>query len=151
MSDARTPIVGKAPVFTASGVMDGYLTASIQSIKASHKFPIVEVKDSAGFDNSLYAPNEIIELDVEVKLTAATVAAANGSAVFLRPLAQLTFTNADLPWINSTGVAGAYTGAWVYVDGSTIDLSNAAPGGAAIKLRKYANAAQNTLLTTTVQ
>lgn len=131
--------------------MDAYLTAAIQSMKASHKFPLIDVKDSAAFDLTLYAPNENIEMDVEIKLVAASVAAANASAVFLRPLAVVTFTNADLAWINATGVGGRYTGGWIYVDASTIDLNNGAPGGAAIKLRKYADAAQNALLTTSVQ
>lgn len=149
MGGARTTMNGQAVVITASGLMDVYVNINIQGIKGSHNAEFEEVKDFEGFDASWLARNEHIEMDVQVKLTAASKVAAALNGAFMKLLSAVLFTQADLNWINATGLPdGRYTGKWQYRGGSDIDLSADKTGGMTIKLRKYADAAQNLAATT---
>lgn len=139
---------GQAVVITASGAMNVYASINIQNIKGSHNFATEEIQDFEGFDATWLARNEYIEMDVQVKLTGASKALAAANGAFMVPLSAVAFTNADLNWINATGLPnGTYTGNWQYRSGGDIDVNNDKPGGMTIKLRKYANAAQNTQAT----
>lgn len=120
----------------------GYATFLLQSVKGSHNFQLGEVKDAIGFDATLLASNEYIETTLDFVLSGATRAAAAATAVMPAPIAKLTLANFKVALFN---------GDWVYVGGTVIDLSNidrAKLNG--LKMRKYADAAQNTALTTTV-
>jgi len=141
---------GKGCVITTAGTVDVYAAASIQGTKGQQQWTTEIVQDFGGFDAAWLARNEFIELSLTLKLTAVSRAAANLSAVFMLPFATITLSGFDLDWINVAGVSGRYTGAWGYIEGGSIDLNNGAVGGVEIKVRKYANAAQNTAFLTTV-
>jgi len=131
---------GKATVETAVGALDAYAGVTNESLKAAQAWEEEVIKDAEGKDASWVPRNEHIILDVTVKLTGASIAAAKAAAIFLAPYAAVVLSGFDLAWMNAT---------WQYIGGSSIDLSDAKHGGATIKLRKYADAAQQTAATTT--
>lgn len=131
---------GKATVETAVGAMDAYAGVTNETVRAAQNWDEETVKDAEGKDQTWVPRNEHITLDVTVKLTGASIAAAKAAAVFLAPYAAVVLSGFDLSWLNAT---------WQYIGGAAIDLSDAKYGGATIKLRKYADAAQQTAATTT--
>jgi len=131
---------GKAVVESAVGALDAYAGVTNESVRALQNWEEEVVKDDRGRDMTWIPRNEHILLDVTVKLTGASQAAAKAAAVFLAPYAPVVLSGFDLGWLNAT---------WQYVGGATIDLSDTKAGGSTIKLRKYANAAQQTAATTT--
>jgi hypothetical protein len=138
---------GKAVVITTAGAIDLYAGITIHGIKGDQHINFEEVQDFAGFDGSWLARNEYVEVKLTLKLTAASKAAAIANGVFLLPLATLTLTGFDLPWLNAAGVGGRYTGNWQY-RGASIDLLNDKTGGSEANCRKYADPTQNTAATT---
>lgn len=131
---------GKAVVETAVGAMDAYAGVTNESVRASQNWDEEVVKDAEGKDQTWVPRNENITLDVTVKLTGSSIAAAKAASVFLSPYAAVVLSGFDLSWLNAT---------WQYVGGSAIDLSDTKYGGATIKLRKYADATQQAAATTT--
>ena len=131
---------GKALVETAVGALDAYAGVTNESLKAAHAWEEEIVKDDSGKDMSWVPRNEHVILDVTVKLTGASISAAKSAAVFLAPYAAVVLSGFDLSWMNAT---------WQYIGGSSIDLADVKHGGATVKLRKYADAAQQTAATTT--
>lgn len=131
---------GKATVETAVGALDAYAGVTNETVRAAQAWEEEVIKDAEGKDQTWVPRNEHITLDVTVKLTGTSIAAAKAAAVFLAPYAAVILSGFDLSWLNAT---------WQYVGGSTIDLTDVKAGGATIKLRKYADAAQQTAATTT--
>ena len=143
MSDARIIQRGVAKVETAAGILDAYIGVQNQTIKGKHQWEGQMIKDFAGFQIGWDARDEHIILTVNFKLTAASLALAAANGVFLRPLAAIAISQADLGWINAAGVGGFYTGSWCYHEGGSLDLSNEQPGGMEISIRKFADPTQN--------
>jgi len=131
---------GKALVETVVGAMDAYAGVTNESLKANHAWDEETVKSDQGKDQSWVPRNEHIIIDVQVKLTGASIAAAQSAAVFLAPYAPVVLSGFDLAWLNAT---------WQYIGGSSIDLSDTKRGGATIKLRKYADETQQASATLT--
>ncbi len=131
---------GKATVESAVGDLDAYAGVTNEALKAAQNWDEEVVKDEEGKDQTWVPRNEHIMLDVTIKLTGSSIAAAKAASVFLAPYAAVVLSGFDLAWLNAT---------WQYVGGSAIDLTDAKYGGATIKLRKYADAAQQTAATTT--
>lgn len=131
---------GMATVETCVGAMDGYAGVTNESARAAQNWEEEVIKDDEGKDQTWVPRNENITLDVTVKLTGSSIANAKAAAVFLSPYAAVVLSGFDLSWLNAT---------WQYIGGSTIDLTDVKYGGATIKLRKYADAAQQTAATTT--
>lgn len=143
MSDSRISQRGIAKIETTAGALDAYPGVAIQSIKGKHNWDGVNVKDFGGFEFGWDARNAHIIITVELELTAASQAAAIANGAFLLELAQVTISGADLPWLNTTGVGGFFTGSWCYFEGGDINLANTKNGSATIMLRKFKDPTQN--------
>lgn len=147
-------MTGRGTVESTAGTLGVYVAISIQSVKGDHAWDSEEIKDSGGFDAAWLARNQHITVVATAKLTGTSKAVAKANGAFLLPFAQVTLSDFDLPWLNTTGIAptgsaltgGAtiFSGSWAYYKGGSIDLSNDKAGGMEINLRKYANPAQNT-------
>lgn len=148
MAGTRTTQTGKATVITTAGALDAYASITIGNVKGDHTWEPEEVKDFEGFDQSWLARNEHINISISVKLTGASKVLAIANGAFLVPYSAVTLSGFDLPWLNTTGVGGKYTGTWQYREGGSLDLVNTGVGGMEIKLRKYADPTQNTAATT---
>ena len=140
--------IGIAKVEGANAVLDALIGISNQSLKIKHNFKTNEVLDANGFWIGEDARNMHAILTVTFKLTAASKALAAANGAFLLPFAQVNLSapagSPDfLPWLGAAGVGGLYTGGWCYHEGGTIDLTNEAPGGGEISLRKFADPTQN--------
>jgi hypothetical protein len=144
MADTRIVQRGIAKIQTTAGALDAYVGIAIQTLKAKHAWDAQSVKDNAGFEFGWDARNTHIIITINAKLTAASQAVAVTNGAFLAELAEVVLSGFDLPWLNTTGVGGFYTGHWCYHEGGSIDLSNEQPGGIEISLRKYKDPAQNT-------
>ena len=120
--------------------IEGYATFTLDSAKAGHKFKLESVEDENGFDAALVATNAHYEMDIQWMPSGASKSAALATAVFLAPLAKVTLAH--------FGVS-SFNGDWIYVGDMSIDLSHK-QAKMSIKLRRYADASQNTSLTTTV-
>ncbi len=130
---------GKGLVETAAGALDVDAYVTFESLKANHAWEEEIVKDAAGADAAWVPRNEHIILDVNVKLAADTIAHAKAGGAFLAPYAAVVFSGGDLSFMNAT---------WQYIGGASIDLSDAKHGSKVLKLRKYADSAQNTAAVT---
>lgn len=122
----------------------GYASFTLQSVNGNHRFVLDEIEDELGFHKALVATNAHIEATIvflpSAVSTTNTRANAEGVAVFLAPLAKVTITHMAIAMFN---------GDWVYIGDESIDLTHK-QGSMNLKLRKYADATQNTSLTTTV-
>ena len=131
---------GKAAVESAVGALDAYAGVTNEALKAAQAWEEETIKDAEGKDCTWVPRNEHITLDITLKLTGASITAAKSAAVFLAPYAAVVLSGFDLAWMNAT---------WQYIGGAAIDLTDSKHGGATIKLRKYADNAQQTAATTT--
>lgn len=120
----------------------GVATFLLDSAKATHKFDMEAGKDELGFDANLTAVNPHVEFDIAFRPAGADRDAAEAVAAFLEPLATVTLANFALDEFN---------GDCIYVGDGQIDLSSGKAATQSLKLRKYKDATQNTLLTTTVE
>ena len=124
-------------------VLDAYPGSFIQTIKGKHNWGAVELKDYQGFEQGWSGRNQHIIVSINFKLTAASFALAVANGAFLIEYAQVNISGADLPWLNSAGVGGFYTGAWCYYEGGDIDLKNTDAGEFNLSLRKFKDPTQN--------
>ena len=143
MADIRIVQKGTAKIETTAGSLDAFVGVAIQTLKAKQGWDAQNVKDFAGFEFGWDARNTHIIITVSFKLTAASQAVAVTNGAFLAEYAQVALSGFDLPWLNTTGVGGVYTGNWCYHEGGSIDLSNEQPGGMEISLRKFKDPTQN--------
>lgn len=143
MSDTRIIQRGVAKIQTTAGALDAFVGIAIQTVKAKQTWDAQNVKDFAGFEFGWDARNTHIIITISFKLTAASQAVAVTNGAFLAEYAQVALSGFDLPWLNTTGVGGVYTGNWCYHEGGSIDLSNEQPGGMEISLRKFKDPTQN--------
>jgi len=120
--------------------LSGIATFILEAGKAAHKFKLTEIQDENDADVALIATNAHLELDVTWTASGATRAAAAATAAIVTPLAKVTLANFKV---------AAFNGDWIYVGDESIDLSHGA-AKLGLKLRKYDDATQNSLLTTTV-
>jgi hypothetical protein len=126
----------------------GYVSFIFDSAKLAHMFDIDDVKNEIKFTAASIAADEHFDLDVAFTPTGATRAAAatnaaqTGQVVFPAPLAKVTFNHFKCAFFNAD---------YQYRGGTAIDLSQGQPGKVSgMKLRRWADAAQNASLTTTV-
>ncbi len=150
MADIRIVQKGTAKIETTAGSLDAFVGVAIQSLKAKQSWDAQNVKDFGGAEIGWDGRNAHIIITISFKLTAASYAVAVTNGAFLAEYAQVALSGFDLPWLNTTGVGGVYTGNWCYFEGGTIDLSNEQPGGMEISLRKFKNPTQNSLQFTDV-
>jgi len=143
MADTRIVQRGIAKIQTTAGALDAYVGIAIQTVKGKHNWENQHVKDFGGFEFGWDARNAHIIITLSFKLTAASYAVAVTNGAFLTELTEVALSGFDLPWLNTTGVGGYFTGHWCYHEGGSIDLSNEQPGGMEISLRKFKDPTQN--------
>ena len=117
----------------------GYATFTLEGLSLAHNFRLKEIIDENDADAALVATNPFIEMDINFKPSAETKAAAAGIAVFLTPLATVTLANFKVAAVN---------GAWIYVGSGKIDLTQNDNAKQTLRVRRYVDSTQNTLLTT---
>lgn len=122
--------------------IDGVATFTLDSVKVNRKFEMEALKDEGGFDCNLTGYNTYDELDITWTPTGASTAAAAATVDTPKdPLATMVLANFKVAGINGT---------WLVMDGQGLDLSAGKFAKSQLKLRKYADAEQNALLTTAV-
>lgn len=131
---------GKAALEGIVGTFDVILYPVAQTGKLTQNFEEEIVKDVHGFDAAWLARNEHHMFDVGMKLLGPTATNAAAGAAFLAPFATVTL---------SGFTAGLFNAAYQLVSGGDIDLGNTKVGDINFKLRKYADATQNTSAVTT--
>lgn len=131
---------GKATVEGTAGTFDVILYPLAQTIRASQAAEEEVVKDVRGFDAAWLWRNEHNTYDVGCKIVGDTVAHAKAGGAFLDLGSKVTISASDL-----TELDGDYQ----VIPGADIDLGNTKVGDITFKLRKYADATQQTAATTT--
>ena len=129
---------GKAVVDGLVGIFDLIVYPLAQTGKMSANFEEETVKDAHGFDVSWIARNLHYLNDFAFKLVGDTQSHAISGGVFIAPFATVTLSGFDL---------AAFNGTYQNVSGQDIDLANTKVGDMSVKLRRYDDAAQNTLAT----
>jgi len=137
---ATLTVRGKASLSGSTATFDVILYPVQQSMKASQAFDEEIIKDAVGQDAAWLARNEHYMGDVAMKLIGDTAAHAQAGAAFLGPLAKVTITSCLCDLWNTT---------WQVVAGGDVGLNNDKVGDISFKLRRYADATQNTLAATT--
>ena len=137
---ATLTVRGKATLSGSTASFDVSLYPVQQSMKMNQEFEEEIIKDAVGQDTAWLARNEKWMGDIAMKLLGDTAAHAQAGAAFLAPLAIVTITSCLCTAWNST---------WQVVNGADISLVNDKVGDIAFKLRRYADATQNTLAGTT--
>ena len=135
--------IGVAKVDYANAVLDALPGVFIESLKAKQVWKTNMVDDSTGHWAGEDARDEYIEVDIDFALTGTSKALAAANGAFTLPLAGVAISGADLPWLNTTGVGGRYTGNWCYHKGGDRTLSPDKHGKGTMSLRKFADPTQN--------
>lgn len=149
-------IVGNAvihglPTNGSAITLTGYASFQMDKAEAEHMFGSYFTTDNQGNDISATAFNEHADVSVDFTPTAATRAAAALIPAFPSPLSIMTMANLQVN--GSFGSTGTYflNASMLYIGGARITLSAVVAGKiTGIKMRTWANAAQNSLMTTLV-
>ena len=139
--------LGKAQVAGTSGTLT-VATVALNPLKEgmdfTHHFEEDIIKDEQGNDASWRGFNEKYEGDVKMRLvdmsTPSTKANAKALAAALVPYAVVTITGCDI---------AAWNTSYQVIPGSSVGLKNTTAGDMSWKMRRYVDADQNTLATTT--
>ncbi len=121
--------------------IEGYATFILTDGKLDHKFKVTEVTEENESDATLIGTNEHYETTITWTPAGATRAAAVDTVVFPVPLKKLVMTHYAVDLLN---------GDWIYMGDGTVNITQGV-GKMSLKVRKYVDADQNTLLSTTVQ
>lgn len=128
---------------TTPMLFDVILYPMPQSMKLSQEFDEDIVQDELGDDCAWRARNEKYMGDVSMKLmdksVTSTLANAKTGAAFFSPYQIVTISNVAVAAWNTT---------WQIISGGGIDQDNTKVGDITFRLRRYANATQNTLAAT---
>jgi len=143
MADTRISQRGVAKVQTTAGALDALVGITLNAVKGKHSWDNNNIKDFGGFEYGWDARNAHIVITLDFELTAASQALAIANGAFLLEFAQVTLSGFDLPWLNTAGVGGYFTGAWCYHEGGDLNLSNTKCGSGSISLRKFKDPTQN--------
>jgi hypothetical protein len=148
---------GQATFEGIAGTFDVIVSgvAGQQTGKASQEYETERITDVHGGEISTVARNEKMTLDVTLKFLGSSQAVAaaplNGSVASLLGQPFLL----PLQTVNLSGFAPLGSGTFSFngqfraMTGGDADLSNVKVGDFSLKLERFANAAQNTLLNTT--
>ena len=138
----------------ALGIGPVYGTFVLSKITASHVWDMKELKDETDFTTAIAAVNEAAEVEIDFTVSSGvggTRAAAAATAVFAAPLAIFTLTGNRIQTTFQTSAGKLLDGQFVYMGGAKIDIAqNDWVKITGIKLKKWANVAQNANLSTTV-
>lgn len=138
---------GKATVNGVTGAIDVLVYPVQQKIRATQNFEEEAGKDVIGFTAWLLARDEKVEGTYGVKFVGDTAAHAKVPCTaagllgqpFFAPFASLTFSGFDMAVMN---------GVWQIISGTELDLENVKVADGDYKVRRWADATQNTALNT---
>lgn len=130
---------GKAQVSGCAMTIDVIIYPVRQTAKLSQDFEEEIIKNDIGDDAAWRAWNEKYMGDLECALLGDTAANAAIGAAFQAPLAIVTITGCAVTAWNTTHQV---------ISGGSVDLANDKTGRSSFKLRRYADATQNTLAAT---
>ena len=134
-----------------------YATFVLNKVGGAHIFDMKTLKDETDFTAAMVAVDEANEIDIDLTIsagTASTRAAAAALAVYPSPLQSVTLshlkTQGTFASAGNTAVK-LFDGLFLYIGGAKIDMSQSDfVKLTGMKLKKFANAAQNTSLNTLV-
>jgi len=129
---------GKASIEGVAGTFDALLTK--QTIRHGQEFDEETIKDENGFDCAWNYRNEKATVDISCKLLGDNATNLAAEAVYFGPGNIVNLSNFAPNVIN---------GSYHIVSGCEISLANDRVGDMTFKLRKYADATQNTAATST--
>jgi hypothetical protein len=148
---------GQASFEGIAGTFDVVVTGypSQQTGKATQEYEEEKINDVHGYNAAILARNEMMNLDFSLKFLGASQATAPApiTSSVMSLLGQpflLPLTTVNLSGFAPLGSGTfSFNGAFQSQSGADCDLSNVKVGDFTLKLRRWANAAQNALLTTT--
>lgn len=139
--------LGKAQVAGTSGTVTiaaVALSPLKEGMDLTHEFEEDIIKDEQGNDAAWRAYNEKYMGDIKMRLVdmeaGSSFANAKALAAALVPYAVVTITGCDIAAWNTT---------FQLISGSSLGLTHTSAGSMAWKLRRYTDATQNTLASTT--
>ena len=139
---------------TQMGLGTLYGTYVLNKITGSHVWDLKTLKDETDFTAAMCAVDESAEVDIDFTVSSGVGgnrAAAAALAIFAAPLAVFSLTHNKLQGTFQTSAGKLFDGNFVYIGGAKIDIAqNDWVKITGIKLKKWANVAQNASLTTTV-
>ena len=134
-----------------------YATFVLNKVGGAHQFEMKALKDETDFTAAMIAVDEGNEIDIDLTISAgtgSTRAAAAALAVYPAPLQNMTLSHLKTqgPFASAGNTANKlFDGQFIYLGGAKIDMSQADfVKLTGLKMKKWANAAQNASLATTV-
>jgi hypothetical protein len=132
----------------------GYGTFVLSKVSGTHTFELKTLKDETDFTAALAAVDEGNEIEIDFTISSGvggTRAQAAALAVYPSPIAKITLAHNKLQGTFGTSAGKLFDGDFVYMGGAKIDESGSDwVKLTGLKLKKWANVAQNTSLTTVV-
>lgn len=130
----------------------GYASFLDPKFDGDHNFRTIDGHDAIGNDASIAAFNEYFEITIDFTPSGATRAAAAAGVIVPTPLASVVISNCKTTGTFSSSALQLFNNTFIYMGGIKISQQTAAAAKlSGLKLRCYANAAQNLLLTGTVE
>ena len=134
-----------------------YATFVLNKVGGAHQFEMKSLKDETDFTAAMIAVDEGNEIDIDLTISAgtgSTRAAAAALAVYPAPLQNITLshlkTQGAFASSGNTSVK-LFDGSFIYLGGAKIDMSQSDfVKLTGLKMKKFANAAQQASLATTV-
>jgi hypothetical protein len=135
-----------------SGItISGYATFILDRLEAQHMFDKYKLKNELGFDISGAAFNERSEITIDFTPAAATRAAALLIPDFPLAFSAITIANCAVATGFGAGAAAIFNGVYLYEgDARILQQSGVAVKLNGLKLTKYADSAQNAIMTAIV-
>ena len=138
-----------------------YATFIMTKISAQHMFELKKVKNELDFTTAGVSVDETADITIDLTISggpSGTRATAAATAVFPAPLSKITLSHVKIQTSfetsnNTSGAAGTkiFDGDYSYEGGTTIDLNQSDFAKlTGIKLKKYADSAQNVSMTTPI-
>jgi hypothetical protein len=138
-----------------------YATFIMTKISAQHMFELKKVKNELDFTTAAVSVDEGADITIDLTIsggTSGTRTSAAATGIFPAPLTKITLSHVKIQTAfetsnNTSGATGTkiFDGDYSYEGGTTIDLNNADFAKlSGIKLRKYADSAQNVSMTTAI-
>jgi hypothetical protein len=132
-------------------ILTGYTNFLMDKAEAEHMFESYFTKDSQGNDAGGTAFNEHADVIVDFTVTGSTRSAAAAGLVFVSPFAVMSLANFQVNGQFLSSSQNIFNQTMLYVGGARITLSQMVAGKiTGLKMRVWANAAQNALMTTLV-
>jgi len=134
-----------------------YATFILNKVGGNHVFEMKTIKDETDFTAAMIAVDEGNEIDIDLTISAGTSgtrAAAAALCVYPAPLSTIALSHLKTQGaFASTGNTAnkLFDGNFLYIGGAKLDMSQSdVVKLTGLKMKKFANATQNTSLTTTV-